>query len=61
VRISGISIRAVRFLDPRTQIVAFEPIPALYERLCAEFEPPDYGSHYRLRSPEELPEGPYRT
>jgi FkbM family methyltransferase len=35
----GDFIRAVRFVDPRAHVVAFEPIPALHERLRAEFEP----------------------
>jgi len=34
----GDFIRAVRFVDPRAHVVAFEPIPALHERLQAEFE-----------------------
>jgi FkbM family methyltransferase len=34
----GDFIRAVRFVDPRARVVAFEPIPALHERLRAEFE-----------------------
>jgi FkbM family methyltransferase len=35
----GDFVRAVRFVHARAHVVAFEPIPALHERLRAEFEP----------------------